>query len=142
MQFIPSSGLSDTEIDKLVLDAESHAAVVEQRRAQVEARNKAVSAVYSAEKFLSENGEQIPEASKAAIQSQVDAVKEILQSDGDAAALETAVTNLQNVLNEAGAAMYQQQGQPGTADPSANGGSVGDAAGDDEDVIEGEFSDA
>lgn len=144
MQIIPSSGLSDSEIEQMVQDAESHAAEDEERRQQVESRNKADSAVYSAEKFLSDNGEQIPEASKAAIQSQVDAVKEILQGDGDVAALETAVTNLQNVLNEAGAAMYQQQqGQPGTAEPSANGGSERDAAGDDEeDVIEGEFSDA
>jgi molecular chaperone DnaK len=136
--------LSDTEIEKMVQDAESHAAEDEERRAQVEARNKADSAVYSAEKFLADNGEQIPEASKAAIQSQVDAVKEILQGDGDADALETAVTNLQNVLNEAGAAMYQQQqGQPDTPGSSANGGpeGEGDAEGD-EDVIEGEFSDA
>jgi len=66
-----------------------------------------------------------------------------LQGDGDADALETAVTNLQNVLNEAGAAMYQQQQQeqPGAADPTANGGPADDAEGD-EDVIEGEFSDA
>ncbi|MCA9916782.1 MAG: molecular chaperone DnaK [Anaerolineales bacterium] len=141
MQIIPSSGLSDSEIEKMVQDAESHAAEDEDRRKQVEARNKADSAVYSAEKFLADNGEQIPEASKAAIQSQVDAVKEILQGNGDADSLETAVTNLQNVLNEAGAAMYQQQGQPGAADPSANGGPAGDAA-DDEDVIEGEYSDA
>jgi hypothetical protein len=68
-------------------------------------------------------------------------VKEILQGDGEAAALETAVTNLQNVLNEAGAAMYQQQGQPSTDGPSANGGPESDTEGD-EDVIEGEFSDA
>ncbi|WP_420644571.1 molecular chaperone DnaK [Candidatus Leptofilum sp.] len=143
MQIIPSSGLSDTEIEKMVQDAESHAAEDEARRQEVESRNKADSAVYSAEKFLAENGEQIPEASKAAIQSQVDAVKEILQGNGDATALETAVTNLQNVLNEAGAAMYQQQqqSQPGPEGPAANGGPSAEGE-DDEDVIEGEFSDA
>ena len=79
MQIIPSSGLADSEIEKMVQDAEAHAAEDAERRQQVEAQNKADSAVYSAEKFLSDNGEQIPEASKAAIQSQVDAVKEILQ---------------------------------------------------------------
>ncbi len=142
MQIIPSSGLADSEIERMVQDAEVHAAEDEERRQQVEARNKADSAVYSAEKFLSENGEQIPEASKAAIQSQVDTVKEMLQGGGDAAALETAVTNLQSVLNEAGAAMYQQPGQPDAAGPSANGGPEGDTALDDEDVIEGEYSDA
>jgi molecular chaperone DnaK len=125
----------------MVQDAEVHAAEDEERRQQVEARNKADSAVYSAEKFLSENGEQIPEASKAAIQSQVDTVKGMLQGGGDAASLETAVANLQSILNEAGAAMYQQQ--PGAAGPSTNGSPEGDAASpDDEDVIEGEYSDA
>ncbi len=141
MQIIPSSGLSDTEIEKMVQDAESHAAEDEERRQQVEARNKADSAVYSAEKFLNENGEQIPESSKSAIQSQVDAVKETLANSGDAGALEAAVTNLQNVLNEAGAAMYQQQAKEGKVDPSANGGSDGNPEAD-EDVIEGEYSDA
>ena len=144
MQIIPSSGLADSEIEKMVQDAETHAAEDEQRRQEVEVHNKADSAVYSAEKFLSENGEQIPEASKAGIQSQIDAVKEILQGGGDAASLETAVTNLQNVLNEAGAAMYQQQEQPGSGDPAPNGDAVpnSDAPDSDEDVIEGEFSDA
>ncbi len=144
MQIIPSSGLADSEIEKMVQDAETHAAEDEERRRQVEAHNKADSAVYSAEKFLSENGEKIPEASKAGIQSQIDVVKEVLQGDGDADALEAAVTNLQNVLNEAGTAMYQQQeqqGPPTEGDPSANGES-GDEAASDEDVIEGEFSDA
>lgn len=142
MQIIPSSGLSDSEIENMVQDAESHAAEDEARRQAVESRNKADSAVYSAEKFLADNGEKIPEASKAAIQSQVDSVKEILQGDGDVAALETAVTNLQNVLNEAGAAMYQQQeGQPAPDGSAANGDPSAQGE-DDEDVIEGEFSDA
>ncbi|MCA9953612.1 MAG: molecular chaperone DnaK, partial [Anaerolineales bacterium] len=141
MQIIPSSGLSDTEIERMVQDAESHAAEDEDRRKQVEARNKADSSVYSAEKFLQDNGEQLPEATKAAIQSQIDAVKEVLSGGGSADAMETAVNQLQSVLNEAGAAMYQQQ--PGAAGPSgsANGGPEGDAQGD-EDVIEGEYSDA
>lgn len=143
MQIIPSSGLSDTEIENMVQDAESHAAEDEARRQEVETRNKADSTVYSAEKFLADNGEQIPEASKAAIQSQVDAVKELLQGGGDAAVMETAVTNLQNVLNEAGAAMYQQQeGQPTPNGPEAEGDQPGGGTEDDEDVIEGEFSDA
>ena len=130
----------------MVQDAELHAAEDEERRQQIEAHNKADSAVYSAEKFLSENGEQIPEASKAGIQSQIDAVKELLQGEGDVTSLETAVTNLQNVLNEAGAAMYQQQeqqqGQPTSGDPSANGDADSETTDSDEDVIEGEFSDA
>jgi molecular chaperone DnaK len=138
MQIIPSSGLTDTEIERMVQDAESHATEDEERRKQVEARNKADSAVYSAEKFLQDNGQQLPEPTKAAIQSQIDAVKEVLSGSGNADAMETAVNKLQSVLNEAGAAMYQQ---PGAAGSSANGGSDGRTT-EDEDFIEGEFSDA
>ncbi|MCC6603552.1 MAG: molecular chaperone DnaK [Anaerolineae bacterium] len=138
MQIIPSSGLTDTEIERMVQDAESHATEDEERRKQVEARNKADSAVYSAEKFLQDNGQQLPEPTKAAIQSQIDAVKEVLSGSGNADAMETAVNKLQSVLNEAGAAMYQQ---PGAASSAANGGPDGRTP-EDEDFIEGEFSDA
>ncbi len=135
MQIIPSSGLSDSEIDSMVEDAERHAAEDEERREAVEARNMADSAVYSAEKFISENGENLQDAQKAAMQSQIDATKAALES-GDSEAMQTAVTQLQAILQETGAAMYQQQGQEGGAP------SDGDPSGSDEDVIEGEFSDA
>jgi molecular chaperone DnaK len=135
MQIIPSSGLSDNEIDQMVKDAEQHAAEDEQRRQEVESRNTADSAIYSAQKFISENGDSIPEAQKAAMQSQIEAVQSALEG-GDAAAIQAAVTQLQTVMQQAGAAMYQQ-GQAPDGAPGADG-----ANGSDEDVIEGEFSDA
>ncbi|MCB0055646.1 MAG: Hsp70 family protein, partial [Caldilineaceae bacterium] len=135
MQIIPSSGLSDNEIDRMVRDAEQHASEDQQRKDEVEARNMADSAVYSAEKFLSENGANIPEAQKTAVQSQIDAVKAALASN-DTAAMRSSVEQLQMVMQQAGAAMYQQ-GQAPDGGPAAGNGSAGD-----EDVIEGEFSDA
>ncbi len=135
MQIISSSGLNDSEIERMVKDAEQHAAEDEQRRQEVESRNMADSAVYSAEKFISENGDNIPEAQKAAMQSQIEAVKSALDG-GDTAAIQAAVTQLQSVMQQAGAAMYQQ-GQAPDGTPGGNG-----ADGSDEDVIEGEFSDA
>jgi len=135
MQIISSSGLTDSEIERMVKDAEQHAAEDEQRRQEVESRNMADSAVYSAEKFISENGDNIPEAQKTAMQSQIEAVKSALDG-GDTAAIQAAVTQLQSVMQQAGAAMYQQ-GQAPEGTPGGNG-----ADGSDEDVIEGEFSDA
>jgi molecular chaperone DnaK len=93
------------------------------------------SAIYSAQKFINENGDNIPEAQKAAVQSQITAVQSALEG-GDAAAIQAAATQLQTVMQQAGAAMYQQGQTPGGA-PGGNG-----ADGSDEDVIEGEFSDA
>jgi molecular chaperone DnaK len=102
------------------------------------------SAVYSAEKFIADNGENLPEAQKAAVQSQIDAAKSALEG-GDSSAMKVATEKLQAVMQEAGAAMYQQQaaGADGAA-PGGTGsdGASGDGAGTDEDVIEGEFSDA
>ena len=141
MQIIPSSGLQDAEIDRMVQDAEQHAADDLKRKEEVEARNMADSSVYAAEKFLADNGESIPEAQKTAVQAQIDVVKSAM-SGGDSVSMKDAAGKLQSVLQEAGAAMYQQQsgaeagGFPG-GDPGAGPSSSGGA---DEDVIEGEFS--
>jgi molecular chaperone DnaK len=115
----------------MVRDAEQHAAEDSQRKEGVEARNMADSAIYSAEKFLSENGDKIPEASKSGVEAQIAATKAALES-GDVSGMQTAVSQLQAVMQEAGSAMYQQQG------PAADG----QATPEDEDFIEGEFSDA
>jgi molecular chaperone DnaK len=148
MQIIPSSGLQDDEIDQMVKDAEQHAAEDLKRKEDVEARNMADSSVYAAEKFLADNAETIPEAQKTAVQTQIDAVKAAM-GGGDPAAMKESAGQLQSVLQEAGAAMYQQQGGP--AGPEAGGfpggepGGAGpsgeaDPDGSDDDVIEGEFS--
>ena len=135
MQIIPSSGLAKDEIDRMVRDAESHAADDTKRKQEVEARNVADSAVYGAEKFLRDNGDKIPESNRAAVQSQIDAVKSAMEG-GDPAGMTAAAERLQQALQAAGAAMYQNQGgQPGPESGPAAGGS-------DEDVVEGEFSDA
>lgn len=136
MQIIPSSGLSDTEIERMVQDAEQHASEDSRRRETVEAHNKADSTAYSAEKFLNENGDKIPEANKAAIQDRIEAVRAALAGN-DAAAMNETADQLLAVMNEAGAAMYQQAGSAETGGPDPGG-----APGSDEDVIEGEFSDS
>lgn len=138
MQIIPSSGLSDSEINNMVSDAEKHADEDVKRKEAVEVRNMADSTVYSAEKFLADNGDKLPEASRASVQSQVDTAKSALEG-GDTEAIKTAGEKLQAVMQEAGAALYQQQ-------QSADGAPGPEATGEpdqtpDEDVIEGEFSD-
>ena len=134
MQIIPSSGLSDDEIEQMVREAEENAAADRDRRATVEARNLADSAVYSAEKFLRENGDSVPQANREAIESQVEQVKTALQGE-ETDLIRTEAGKLQQAMQEAGAAMYQATGN-GSAQPGTG------ADDEDEDVIEGEFSDA
>jgi molecular chaperone DnaK len=135
MQIIPSSGLAKDEIESMVRDAESHAAEDARRREEVESRNMADSAVYSAEKFLLDNGDKIPESSRAAVQAEIDAVKSAMDG-GDFNGMRQAAERLQQALQTAGAAMYEgatpDEGPPGE-EPSGPS---------DEDVVEGEFSDA
>ena len=135
MQILPSSGLTDEEIDQMVHEAEAHASDDAERKAAVEATNLADSAVYSAEKFLHDNGDKLSEAQKASIQAEADAVKAAMS--GSPEAIQAAVNRLQEALQEAGTAMYQEQASAGDG-PTPDG-----AAGEpdtDEDVIEGEFS--
>jgi len=135
MQIIPSSGLAKDEIERMVKDAESHAAEDTRRKADVEARNVTDSAVYGAEKFLRDNGDKIPEANRSAVQSEIDAVKAAM-AGGDPTTMTAAAERLQQALQQAGAAMYQQAGdnQPGPDAGPTDGGRA------DEDVVEGEFS--
>ncbi len=135
MQIIPSSGLAKDEIDRMVRDAESHAADDTKRKQEVEARNVADSAVYGAEKFLHDNGDKLPETNRAAVQTEIDAVKSAMGS-GDPAGMTAAAERLQHALQSAGAAMYQNQG----GQPGAESGSGPTDGRSDEDVVEGEFS--
>ncbi len=139
MQIIPSSGLQDQEIDRMVKEAERNAAGDRERKAAVEAHNLADSAVYSAEKFLREQGEQIPQANRSAMQSQIEAVRSALAGNASAEHLKSEVDKLQAVMQEAGAAMYQQGSSDGATSGQTQGGPSGPAAGD-EDIIEGEYS--
>jgi molecular chaperone DnaK len=122
----------------MVRDAEAHASEDARRKEEVETRNVADSTIYAAEKFLSDNGANIPEAQKTAVQSQIERVKSAMQG-GDAASMKDAAAQLQNALQQAGAAMYQQAG-PAAAGDGPTGGAAGGSTRTDEDVIEGEFS--
>src|SRR5690606_16108948 len=142
MQIIPSSGLNDSEIDRMVKDAETHASEDARRKEAVEAQNKADTTIYSAEKFLSDNGDKIPEANKAAIKDRIEAAKAALASQ-DSAAMSEAADQLLAVMNEAGGAMYQQAGSAGpTGEPTGGANEPSGNAKANDDVIEGEFSDA
>jgi molecular chaperone DnaK len=137
MQILPSSGLADDEIERMVDEAKEHATVDADRKAAVEASNLADSAVYSGEKFIQDNVDKLTDVQKSSIQAEIDAVK--ATTDGTAEAIQAAVNRLQQALQEVGTSMYQQQAPDGdgTGATSSEGNGEGAA---DEDVIEGEFS--
>lgn len=144
MQIIPSSGLQDDEIERMVNEAQQFAAEDATRKESVEANNTADSAVYGAEKFLTDGAEQLPEATKQTIQAEIDAVKSVMATN-DVAAINAAVEKLNNALQQAGQAMYEQSGgaPDAGADPFGGAAPGGNAQGNsDDDVVDGEFTEA
>jgi molecular chaperone DnaK len=135
MQIIPSSGLADEEVERMVQDAERHRDEDRKRKEEIEARNNADNTVYTAEKFLKEQGNQVPDDVRKDVESKVEALKKAID-DGDVGTIKQRTEELGEALQQMGAAMYQGAG-PSAPPPS---GDEGEPPEDDEDVIEGEFS--
>lgn len=132
-----SSGLKEDEIERMRKEAEAHADEDMRRKEMIETRNKADNVAYSAEKLLNENADKIPEDKKTETQAKIKRVRDLLESE-DKAALEQATNDLEQYLQTIGASMYEQAGP--AAGSAAPGGDGGAPAGNDENVVEGEFT--
>ncbi|WP_421707939.1 molecular chaperone DnaK [Algihabitans sp.] len=137
-----SGGLSDDEIDRMVKDAESHAAEDQKRRELVEARNAADSLIHTVEKTLSEGGDKIPADLKAETEGAVTALKDVKDGE-DLEAIKTKTDELGQISMKVGQAMYQtEQGPDGEAGagPEAGAPGGGEGAGaQDESVVDADF---
>jgi molecular chaperone DnaK len=126
-----SSGLSKEEVEKMRREAEMHAAEDAKRKEEAETRNMADSLVYTAEKTLREHGDKIPSDLRQQVEGKIAAVRSALQGT-DINYIRTTVNELSQVMQNVGAAVYQQTGAP-------PGGSPGGSSGGDEGTVEGEF---
>jgi molecular chaperone DnaK len=100
-----SSGLSEAEIQKMVRDAEAHAAEDAQRREEIEVRNMADSAHYQAEKLLREQAATLPEQVRSQVAEKSAAVKRALDAN-DVSAMRSAMQELQQAMLAVGQAAY------------------------------------
>jgi molecular chaperone DnaK len=105
MTITGGSGLSKDEIDRMMKDAEAHAEEDRKRRDEAEVRNSAEGLQFSTEKFLSENGDKLPEDKRGELQSAVEDLKKALDGT-DIEAIKAAQENVSKVASEAGGAMY------------------------------------
>jgi molecular chaperone DnaK len=132
------SALSKDEIDRMVKEAEQYAEEDARRREAVETRNQADSLVYTTEKFLSDNGEKLPDDVKTEVQADVDALKATLENaEATNEELTAGVTKLGESSQKMGAAMYAAA----EAEQAAAGGSTGSTGEADEDVVDAEIVD-
>ena len=131
-----SGGLSDADIEKMVKDAEAHAAEDKKRKALVEARNRADSLIHATEKSLGEFGDKLLPAQKQAIEKAIEEVKSAKDGD-DAEAIKTACDTLEKASMEMGQAMYAAA-QEAEGAGAAGGGSAGTAEGGEK-IVDADF---
>jgi molecular chaperone DnaK len=136
-----SSGLSDSEVDRMVKDAEKFAAEDTKRKERIEVRNNADSMVYTAEKTLRDLGDKVQPEVKSEVETKANALKSVLDS-ASIEDLKRQTEELGQVIQKIGAAMYEQ---PGAGTPPPGGmGDMGGASGPTgpggDDVIDGEFT--
>ena len=126
------SSLSKDDIERMVREAEEHAAEDKQRREAAEQRNNAEQLAYSVEKLINENEDKLPEDVKTEVQGDLDALKEALAGD-DEAAVKTAADKLGESQQKLGQAIYeaaQQEAPEAAADAGAES--------NDDDVVDAE----
>ncbi|MDQ0505206.1 molecular chaperone DnaK [Xanthobacter agilis] len=124
-----SGGLNDTDIEKMVKDAEAHAAEDKKRKALAEAKNHGEALVHSTEKALSEHGSKVGAAEKTAIETAITDLKGVLAGE-DVEAIEAKTQALAQASLKLGEAMYAAQ----------QGGEEAGAAKPQDDVVDAEFT--
>lgn len=135
-----ASTLDESEVDRMVKDAEANADADKERRERIDLKNQADSLAYQAEKQISDMGDKIPAADKEKIEAQIKTLREAVTSE-DFDQIKTLTNELQQTLYSVSANLYQQAGgdagAPG-AGPEAGAGP--ESTSGDDDVIDAEFS--
>ena len=134
-----SGGLKDEDIEKMVKEAEQHAAEDKKLKEAVEARNHADALIHTTEKALKENGEKLAASDKEAIEAAVKELKEVLESN-DADKIKEKTDALVQVSLKMGEAMYKDAGaaQGAGADMGAGAGAEAPKS-DDDGVVDADF---
>jgi molecular chaperone DnaK len=142
-----ASTLPDSEVERMVKEAEANAATDKERREKIDRKNQADSLSYQAEKQIQELGDKVPAADKTKVEGLIKDLRDAVQQEDDER-IKTLTTELQQALYSISTNLYQQQGGGG---PDAGGPGAGPGAGapgtdaaasssNPDDVIDAEFS--
>jgi len=134
-----SSGLNDSEVEKMRKEAELHAEEDKRRKQLVEARNHADNLIYQTEKMLRENADKIDSEKKQQIDTKISELRSKVTGD-DVEGIQKLIQDIEQLIQQVGASMYQQPGNDGSQPGSQPGPdqSGGPQSGND-DVVDGEF---
>jgi molecular chaperone DnaK len=138
-----SGGLSETDIQRMVKEAEANADADKQRREVVELRNHADSLIHQVDKSLKEHGDKLPAQEKGEAEAAMNAARSAMEGT-DAEALKQATERLSQSAMKIGEAMYKAQQADQAADATAQAGGAGGPGGQqgakpDEKVVDAEF---
>jgi molecular chaperone DnaK len=136
-----SGGLADSDIEKMVREAEQFAEEDKKRREGAEAKNSAEGLAHSTERQLAEHGDKVDEALKTEIQAAIDETKQAVES-GDVEAMKSKTAALSQVAMKLGQAIYEkeQAGAAGGASEDSGAAPGAEAGGTEEEVVDAEFS--
>lgn len=137
MTITGGSALPKEDIERMVREAEEHAAEDKKRVEEAETRNQAESFAYSTEKLLKDNDEKLSEDVKTEVQGALDELKAALEGD-DLDAIKEKQEALTNKAQKIGEALYAQQAQ---GEAAGEPGDTNGAADNDEDVVDAEIVD-
>ena len=142
MRITGGSALSKDDIERMIKDAEAHAAEDAERRAEAETRNGAEQLVYSTEKFLKDQEDKLPADGKADTEAAIAELKTALEGT-DVSEIKAKQENLATVSQKLGAALYEQQASSAADAPSGDaGGETTDGSKpEDDDVVDAEIVD-
>jgi molecular chaperone DnaK len=142
MTITGGTALSKDDIDRMVREAEEHAAEDKKRREAADIRNSAEQLAYSVDKLLADNDDKLPEEVKTEVKADVDALKSALEKQDNDDEVKAAFEKLQTSQTKLGEAIYSQAQASGAA--GADGGPAGEGAseaGADEDIVDAEVVD-
>ena len=134
-----SGGLKDEDIDRMVKDAESHAAEDKKKRDLIEAKNKAESMIHQAEKNLKDFGDKVADSDKKAIKGAIEDLKKASEGD-NMDEINNKTDALMNASMKLGEAMYKaQQAEAGAAGATGGENAGADAGKKDDGTIDADF---
>jgi molecular chaperone DnaK len=137
-----SSGLSESDIKKMVEQAQAHEEEDKKRREAIEARNQLDSLHYNTQKLVDDNRDKLPEAERLAVEEELKSAKDVLEKNReatDAAPLREATERLQKAAHKMAEVMYRSAGPGAGAAGAAPGAEGADQTQANKDVIDAEF---
>jgi len=130
-----STGLTESDIDKLVKEAEEHAEEDRARREAIELRNQADNSLWAVDRAVKDLGDKISEEQKAEIEAAKDALKAAMEKD-DLEEIKAKMKALDEVLHRISEKLYQQTQAAG----AQTGEATGEPQGNDEDIVDADFT--